>query len=287
MGGASCGAQLAGMPVALAVDVCSHALHTHRMNHPDCRHVQAQLPDDSLPLPEGDIHIHASPPCQSFSVASHSSTEALRTRGSDFIRWAVRFCIANATTWTLEQVGTPEVLKTLDEEGVDYVLINARCFGVAQSRRRVVAGSPSIIRYLKARPESPEVVPHDVISNCRGSHIRNCTTNTLVQTNGKRRRIVLTPDHPSFARPVTRPSYTVTGRSPLRWWTPGDEKCKSFTPGELGLLQGFPSTHKLDSNSRRAVLQVGNAVPPPVMHDIIQFVLKTMCDGVCENGGCD
>ena len=262
------------MSVALAVDVCPHAIQIHRMNHPECRHVQIQLPDDSLPLPDGDIHIHASPPCQSFSKANRSSTDALRVQGTEFIRWAIHFCVTNATTWTLEQVATPQVVQTLDNEGVEYVIINTKCFGVPQSRRRIIAGSPAIIRYLKKRPNNVEVTPRDVIVDCRGSHIRNCTTNTMVQKNGERWPIHLTSDHPSFAKPVTIPTYTVTGRSPLRWWTPGDDKCKSFTSKELSMIQGFPFTYLLDPNSRRANLQVGNAIPPPVMRDIIKFVLN-------------
>jgi site-specific DNA-cytosine methylase len=40
------------------------------------------------------------------------------------------------------------------------------------------------------------------------------------------------------------------------------------------MIQGFPFTYLLDPNSRRANLQVGNAIPPPVMRDIIKFVLN-------------
>lgn len=277
-GGASCGARMAGMRVALAVDACPTALRAHARNHPTCAHVCAELPCE-IALPPGPLHIHASPPCQAVSRAQRGDNAPCAARRSEalaLVRWAVRFCVAHGTTWSLEQVGSPEVRAVLREEGVDFDVFDLSRLGVAQTRRRLIAGPRAIVEGLRAvaARNDPPVGVSDVVPACRGTHVRNCTTNTFVVRDGVREQVPVTEDNASFARDVARPTYTVTGRSPLRWWTPGDARCATFTPRELALVQGFPPDYLFDETRADALVQVGNAVPPPVLALVCAIALR-------------
>ena len=293
-GGASCGAKLAGMPVALAVDADCEALSVHQTNHPECRHVCAMLPCE-LVLPEGPLHIHASPPCQAVSKINQSNCNANAKSQSNendalyLIRWAVQFCQTHATTWSLEQVGSPNVCALLQSMGVAYEVLNFKNLNVAQTRKRVIAGTTAIIEALRnqARACNAHLAICDVVK-CRGSHVKNGTTTTYIQKDGVRKSVPLNKEHPSYARPISKPSFTVTGRSPLRWYTPG-QPLSIFTPHELSLLQGFPSTYILHSQKIIARRYIGNALPPPVACCIVKEAMRvsqrgqpeTKCIGIC------
>ncbi|MFH1259848.1 MAG: DNA (cytosine-5-)-methyltransferase [Elusimicrobiota bacterium] len=49
---------------------------------------------------------------------------------------------------------------------------------------------------------------------------------------------------------------------------------RMFTPRECARLQGFPETFKLHKNDARAYKQLGNAVPPPVVLEIIKILMS-------------
>lgn len=268
MGGASCGAQSEGMDVALAVDSDPEALAVHRLNHPNCNHVCVTLPC-SIPLPKGPIHIHASPPCQAVSQANRSISRARRQSALRLLKWTIEFCRRHGTTWSLEQVNAVDVCDLLHNMGVEFDVFNFHQLGVAQTRKRVLAGSPQIVEALRAEVDThgKSLCVSDVIPRCRGAYIRNGTTSTWKVKQGVRTQIPLTEDHPSFARHVSQPAYTVTGNSPLRWYSP--KGCAMFSPLELAMLQGFPADYKLHENRKLAYQHVGNAIPPPIASRIV------------------
>lgn len=169
------------------------------------------------------------------------------------VEWAVRYCQSHGTTWSLEQVGSVAVCELLHEMGVAFDVFHFQDLGVPQTRRRVIAGSLEIVQALRDRAGQSRrpLSVQDVIPNCRGSHVKNATTSTWQVRGGARVQIPLTRDHPSFARPVSQPAYTVTGSSPLRWYTPDAEGCTMFSPFELMLVQGFPASYKLHQRHAR------------------------------------
>jgi site-specific DNA-cytosine methylase len=153
--------------------------------------------------------------------------------------------------------------------GVDFEVFNFADLGVAQTRKRVIAGSPHIVQALREEAgKNPPLSVRDVIPHCRGEYIRNGTTTTWKVVNGVKRQIPLTVDHPSFARHVSEPAYTITGNSPLRWYSPSG--CSVFTPEELALLQGFPKTYQLHAKRGLSYQHVGNAIPPPIISLIVK-----------------
>ena len=275
IGGASCGARDVGVDVALAIDADPEALAVHRLNHPKCKHMCISLPCNSLPLPKGPIHIHASPPCQAFSQANRVVGGSRQQNALDLVKWSVGYCRSHGTSWSLEQVGSVTVCELLHEMGVAFDVFHFQDLGVPQTRRRVIAGSVEIVQALQAlrneaRKSRRVLSVQDVIPHCRGSHVKNATTSTWKVRDGIRTQIKLTEDHPRFARQVSEPAYTVTANSPLRWYSPNRDGCTIFSPLELMLVQGFPTDYQLNKKRGPAYQQVGNAIPPPVVSLIVE-----------------
>ena len=284
IGGASAGCKSVGMQVALAVDADEEALAVHKLNHPKCKHLCLTLPC-SFPLPTGPIHIHASPPCQAVSQANRNVSRARQQNALSLLEWAVEFCQAHGTTWSIEQVASVDVCHVLRAMNVAFDVFHFEDLGVAQTRKRVIAGSPEIVQALRdeAGKHRQLLSVRDVIPHCRGDYIRNGTTNTWKVVGGVKRQIPLTEEHPSFARHVSEPAYTVTGHSPLRWYSP--QGCSVFTPHELALLQGFPKTYQLHEKIRLSYKYVGNAFPPPVVSVIVKAARRSVRPTGNKRGG--
>ena len=282
MGGASCGAALAGVPVLLAVDANEEALRTHAANHPNCQHQLADLPCE-LDLPRGpySLHVHASPPCQKFSsVNVRNVTEKDQAESLSLIEWSVRFAREHATTWSLEQVSSPHVRSLLTSLGVPFVVVDAADFGVPQHRKRIVAGSDCVVEGMRDKAEKfrqsgrPYATPATSLPHCEGTHLRNGNTNAYLRgADGTHKLTRITISCSRFHRPVTEPAYTVTASSPVRWWSEEWGGCKSVSVSDLALLQSFPPTYLIHPVKRHANREVGNALPPLVAKAILDCAL--------------
>lgn len=49
---------------------------------------------------------------------------------------------------------------------------------------------------------------------------------------------------------------------------------RMFTPDELKQIQGFPSDYKLCGNIKEKIVQIGNAVPPPLIRAVVEKIIK-------------
>jgi site-specific DNA-cytosine methylase len=150
-------------------------------------------------------------------------------------------------------------------EGVDFAVLDFARLGLPQRRRRLVAGTPALVQALLRRAAAsgaPRRGVADAIPHCRGTHVRNRHAHHGVRHDGVTTYEPVRDDQ--SARPVAEPAYCVTGTSALKWWTPGDARCRVMTPAELAALQGFPPEYLHDPVRRRARLHIGNAFPPPV-----------------------
>jgi len=49
---------------------------------------------------------------------------------------------------------------------------------------------------------------------------------------------------------------------------------RMFTPDELKQIQGFPSDYKLCGNMKEQIVQIGNAVPPPLIRAVVEKIIK-------------
>lgn len=49
---------------------------------------------------------------------------------------------------------------------------------------------------------------------------------------------------------------------------------RTFLPDELKQIQGFPADYKIAGNDNKKIIQIGNAVPPPLIELVIKAILK-------------
>ena len=284
IGGASAGAAQAGYDVALAVDADQAAMDLHAYNHPHCTHLCCTLPPTRpLPLPSADEtwHLHGSPPCTAVSVANQGRVEEKRDGAVDLIKWYVEFALeSSATSWSMEQVATPVVLRYLEtlkaakaphRNRFAYAVVNFYDSGVPQERRRVIAGSPDLVARLLRLPRWHRCV-EDVIVAPRGTHLRNRMRWSCPRRDptGEKRWVYKEYTDDDSCVPITGPAPTVVAYHPLRWTRPKRNfKPVPLTHTELARLQCFPLGYEVGEHTQTAIRCIGNALPPIVMRQLL------------------
>lgn len=264
IGGFSEGARQAGHQILMAIDSDQRALEAHKQNHPGSEHVLAELPNGLPPLPR-DTHIHASPPCQAVSQANRRVNAKEREDALSLVEWFLSLVESKRLkSWSMEQAPTRVIIELLAKRSkrspdlFAYAVVNLSHYGVPQDRRRVIAGTPSLIKRFVQRVSPPCTVA-DVIDSLPSRFIMNSTTNT--PCNGGFRK--LRPEE--HMRSVDRPSYTVLACNPLKWVEEDGTMMRKMTENEAATLQTFPASYYLGGGSvssrRRGV---GNALPPEV-----------------------
>lgn len=276
-GGFSCGARDAGCRVVFACDADADALDTHARNHPSTKHVQITLPS-ALPLPTDGrpFHLHASPPCQKFSgINKRSRTPGDKLNAQYIVEWYLNLAVScMATSWSMEQVACAETLSIVKnankEHGdlLDYDVFHLSKLGVPQSRKRLVAGSPSVINRLRHAQHvlvnKARASVRSAIAKPRGTHVRSSIAwKTKKKTKSK--YVYTRASISDFCRSIDDVAPTVVA-SQLMWVTPSGTGgwCSILTPKERAALQTFPSNYKWPARMAVACRQIANAVPPLV-----------------------
>ena len=170
----TCGALEAGAEVVLAVDSDPVPLKILGANAPHTTTVVATLGDGcdevSLPSTAPDLHVHLSTPCTELSVARRCSN-ADTAGGLEMIRWAVHYVLGrNDCSWSLENVPTKTTRALMAElvaanpERVAYGVFDSADFGAPQTRLRLIAGPPKLIRMLQGIPCARRVSVRDAFS---------------------------------------------------------------------------------------------------------------------------
>lgn len=289
-GGFSTGAALAGCRVAYACDSCPLALETHRRNHPKTEHQCLSLPSaeaiSKLPTDGRRFHVHCSPPCTRFSrmnevnaVVGNKGASGIED-ATHLVEWSLRTMLeSQCTSWSLEQVGTIEViaiLKRMRKEypgRIAYAVIDFALLGVPQNRKRLLAASPPLLaRLLRKCSDKRHRSVKEVIDAPRGTHVRHGRSETrsrprLNRKAGETKMIYQRAGWHDHCRPIHKIGHTVRGRHAPTWVTIFEGKAVSHTvmaPPEIAALQTFPQGYKLPERKSDAYLQVGNAVPPLV-----------------------
>jgi len=118
-GGASSGFTRAGCTIVAAFDSDPVQLAHHALNNPDTRHVCTILGTTDpvafghqlRELAGGPFHLHASPPCQSYSRLNPGSVP-----DNDLVNWTAQVIEAAAPrTWSLEASATVNPLRVASE----------------------------------------------------------------------------------------------------------------------------------------------------------------------------
>ena len=269
-GGFSAGAVAAGCRVVVGIDSDATPLKLWAANTGG-RAVRATIGVDAIdwPEPRQGLHVHLSPACVNLSKARSGS--ATKGEVGDALKM-VRFCIElvlqrGYSSWSLENVSTPAVVKLLNELAtlhagtVAYVVVDAADYGTASSRTRLIAAPPSCIKRLLEQPTRRVSVAAAFATTglpLPAQYIRSCTTNR---------------DGTRCVRSVQEPAFCVTASHPLTWCDRGGVTVRCLTAKESAVLMSFPPDWKLPKGSRDGQRAVGNAVPPKLSEAVMLAAL--------------
>ncbi len=284
IGGFSMGASEAGHDVVFASDMDADALAAHKANHPNAVHTSLEMPrqEDELlahlpatgAMPDGTpVHLHLSPPCTNLSQAKSSrATVEDKLAAVDLTEWALNFALHRCTvsSFSFEQVAVPRVLKVCERVRranlgrFAYVVVRGTDYGIPQRRRRVVGGSPKLVRRLLQRQRSfPAVMstPRHWIGaeGCVEPYI--CWPHYRTNKSLMKSARPMEP-HEIRKRHITKPAYTVTTTSPLYWITQEGAVGSVLSVEALARLQTFPHRTVFPKSKTLAKKFIGNALPP-------------------------
>ena len=239
----------------------------------------ATLGPDGDPLPElppaaKDVHVHASTPCTVLSNARQSPTATDVTNGVAMLRWAIDLFLSRGDhSWSLENVSTPTTRKVLEEYRTQYpdrVAFATMCaseFGACQTRIRLIAGPPALIKRLQEMPASKRYSVRESFER-QGLEIpAPCFKN---QTTGR--------DGAPCVRSVEQQSHTVCASHPLTWTSCDGVTVRVMSPCESAALMGFPPSWRLPKGSRAGQRAVGNALCVAMSKAISQAALSLSMD---------
>jgi len=295
IGGFSTGAAIAGHQIGLAVDCDPQALAIHEANHPNAVHKVMLLgPETETELIElirsvvpagSEWHLHGSPPCtklssaRQMSVRSKDVVEKGEHEGMCLVDWYLNFSAKmEPTSWSMEQVNCAPVRTTLKERRLrskswtDFEVVEFAKFGVPQTRTRIIAGLPSLIRRIrfgKGMLVSKLVTPRMVITDLptdavyvRGNWHRETKQDaTESACNGG----FINERAQALCRTLDEPSWTVMANQPLQWWDSKFARIRGMNIKETLLMQTFPQDYKEASGGSMIadfLKGIGNAVPP-------------------------
>jgi hypothetical protein len=221
-----------------------------------------------------------STPRTELSVARRCAS-ADTAAGLQMLRWAVRLVLErNERSWSLENVPTKATralmveLAAADPERVAWGVFDSADFGAPQSRRRLIAGPPELIRMLvQGIPSARRVSMRDAFDK-EGVQLPAvyCKNQTRSQNGGPTMRGVETQ------------SFTVCAGHPLTWCDANGKTVRVMTARDGAVLMGFPSTWALPRGSRAAQRAVGNAVCVALSKSIVLAAIAVQKGGVSVPG---
>ena len=160
-----------------------------------------------------------------------------------------------SSSWSLENVSTKATrtlmteLVTAHPERVAFGVFDSADFGSPQSRVRLIAGPPKLIRMLQGIPCARHVSIRDAFETA-GKELpaAYCKNQTRSQSGG-----------PTMRRVETQ-SFCVCAGHALTWCDADGKTVSVMTARDSAILMGFPLTWTLPKGSRAAQRAVGNAM---------------------------
>lgn len=278
-GGFSCGAEQAGHKVVLAVDCDRAALAYHKANHKACAHARMVLgphTEERLAslirqhVPEGrKWHLHGSPPCQLFSPMRNLKKGKNQLMGMELVKWYLEFATRiNPDTWTFENVRSPAIREYMTQNQIPHGYFNFVKYGVPQTRKRCLAGTPSIIHTFKSDASLRVGTP------CTPADVLNPPpTAVLIRASGGK-------NIEYFYRSVHEPTWAILcACKPV--YVAEDRSCvRVMHMREILRLQTFPDSYRMQSSGCLGMLGteadrvrlVGNAVPPMIARKLMSSI---------------
>ena len=302
-GGSSWGAREAGVEIVAAFDLWPLAGAAHDANFPEAEFVHGRLEEqdvDALSNKYGKIDlILASPECTNHSPAKGNKPRCEISKDTAFQvvrfakafkpRWIVIENVVNMRKWT-RFAEFKTALQTLGYNLQEQVL-NSAHFGVAQSRRRLFLTAD-----LKQQP--PKITPHnravnkvvdivDLNGKYKWTPLRAPKRAAATLERAERGIAAMGADKPFLLvyygsdggggwQKLNRPLRTITTVDRFALVKPDKEHghvMRMLQVPELQAAMGMPVKMKLEAGTRRdRIKMIGNAVCPPVMKQVIQFL---------------
>lgn len=293
-GGISLGFEDAGFNVRCAVEIIDVAAETHRHNFPQtkvfCGDIGDFKPNEHLAGGRLDVVI-GGPPCQGFSVAGKRDPNDPRNRlFEQFVRVVGEtqpdyFVMENVPgILTMSQGKVKEaILEAFAEVGypnVSIAILEAANYGVAQIRSRAIFignrhGLPNPFPAPLLRPENYVSIEQAIgdlpawerdpkFNHEWSQHSKEFTARIAkVEPGGSL--------YETFADAYKRqyrgvPSMTVKENHGGTHIHPDYDRCISAR--EMARLQSFPDTFFFTGGMKKAMWQIGNAVPPKLAKSI-------------------
>jgi len=191
------------------------------------------------------------------------------------------------TYWTFEQVVHPQLIGALRAftalcPGLGaFNCYNFSDYGLAQTRIRILAGTPVLIDNMsnneELREQAPSVkevlaasIPPDAFYINSALNKLPDASKTVHHTDGS----TSNPTQFRPARTVDEPCYTCTAYNPHMFLAKDYSLLRTMTPMETAALQSFPPTYRFPSNLPTQVRQIGagNALPPLIARKLLSGV---------------
>jgi len=294
-GGSSTGATMAGCELVYAANHWPLAVKSHAINHPGAEHYcQDLFTADWSALPDHDV-LTASPCCQGHSKArgkadDNSEHDASRNTA---------FCVVDALTakrpgaFVVENVTDfrrwsrfPEWKAAINALGYsmrEYV-IDAADLGVPQHRERLFIvgnlGREAMKLRLTPRQHVPVSAVIDWDSGSWSDVYKPGRAKATIERVEAGRKVYgsrfVAPFYGSGSgktgRSIERPIGTLTTKD--RWSLIDGDRLRMFTVSEQLQIMGFPGDYTLLGTQTEQKHQLGNAVCPPVMRDILSSIKR-------------
>ena len=302
-GGLTLGLSQAGFNSVAAVEAVPIACETHKRNFPDCRLFEGNIeefkPEEWL---EGkSVHVvTGGPPCQGFSVAGRRDPKDKRNHlFREFVRvvealqphYVVMENVPGILTMQKGAVKEAifEAFKEIGYDSISVAVLESATYGVAQIRPRAIFIAN---RFGMANPyPAPQLQPHEYrpIEDAIGD-LADYTRKPEINHEWTRHseafaeRIAQVPAggslYDTFADAFKRqypgvPSMTVKENHGGTHIHPHLNRVISAR--EMARLQSFPDSYLFSGTMKKAMWQIGNAVPPR-LGEVIGLALRPYLD---------
>ena len=185
------------------------------------------------------------------------------------LRWALDLVLERGDhSWSLENVSTPKTREVLTDyaarfpEKVAFATLDAADFGSPQTRIRLIAGPPALVKLLQEMPSSKRVSVRAAFASSGldvpAPYLKN-------QTRGR--------DGEPCRRSVEEQSFTICASHALTWATRDGETVKTMSARDSAVIMGFDAAWRLPKGSRAAQKAVGNAMCVPMSRAIVQAAI--------------
>lgn len=307
-GGITQGLKQAGFNPIASVEINEIASQTHIKNFPECKHYCGDIEQYNPKEYVGDKEIHlvvGGPPCQGFSVAGKRDPKDPRNKlFHQFVRIVDElkphyFVMENVPgILTIEKgavrVAIIEAFQEIGYENVSVSILEAAQFGVAQIRTRAIfignrkgLPNPFPSPLLNQSQYVPiEKVISDLPSSMRIPEINHEWTKHSKDFENRISKVLPGGSlYETFFDAFKRqylgvPSMTIKENHGGTHIHPTLNRCISAR--EMARLQSFPDSFIFEGSMKKAMWQIGNAVPPRLA-ECIGYALVPFLKALIKN----